>query len=265
MKRVLLVLAIGISCNVYSQQIITDRPDQTESPISVPRGSIQVETGLLFQRAETEEGVSIHRRVYPTSLFRIGLLKKVEFRVVSEIASYKIQNAEGENPAKVLDEVYSGTEDLQIGIKYQLTSIESKLVVGLITHLSLPTGSKDVSFNDYGTMTRLSAAYDLDDKRSLGVNLGYFNSDLDWKDQATNRQLGAFTYTLSYGQSIGGRIGVYVELFGEYLEFNQWLNHMDAGMTYLLKDNLQFDYSIGWGLNNQMNYHSIGVSFYLPQ
>ena len=57
---------------------------------------------------------------------------------------------------------------------------------------------------------------------------------------------------------------MYIEAYGDYVEFEDWLNSMDAGFTYLLRDNVQLDYSFGWGLDYTMNYHSIGISFYLP-
>lgn len=34
------------------QELITDRPDQTESPSIVPTGSVQLETGILFVQDE---------------------------------------------------------------------------------------------------------------------------------------------------------------------------------------------------------------------
>ncbi len=61
------------------------------------------------------------------------------------------------------------------------------------------------------------------------------------------------------------RVGLYVESFGEYKEFEDWENKMDAGMTYLISNNVQLDYSYGWGLNVVTNYHSVGISVRLPK
>ena len=36
-------------------------------------------------------------------------------------------------------------------------------------------------------------------------------------------------------------------------------------MTFLLRDNIQLDYSYGWGLDGDMNYHSVGISVRLPK
>ncbi len=265
MKKLIAILFLILSVGVLrSQTIVTDRPDQTESPISVSPGVIQVESGLLFQRAEFPGRFTIHRSVYPTSLFRLGVFKNFELRLVNEVSTYKIERTRRSDSSFIAENKYSGSEDIQLGFKYQFNSAENKVVLGLVAHLFIPTGSQELTVNDYGVMTRLNIAYDLDEKRSLGANLGYFNSDLDWANEGQERQLGAFTYTLSYGQAIDDRLGVYLEAFGEYVEFEEWLNNMDAGMTYLLRDNIQLDYSFGWGINYIMNYHSIGISFYLP-
>ncbi len=37
-----------------------------------------------------------------------------------------------------------------------------------------------------------------------------------------------------------------------------FLQNFDAGVTYLAKDNLQFDLSFGTGINHRMNYISLG-------
>ena len=60
------------------------------------------------------------------------------------------------------------------------------------------------------------------------------------------------------------RVGLYVEAFGDFVNFEDWVHKMDAGITYLVSDNIQLDYSLGWGLNQVMNYHSLGISLRLP-
>ena len=35
---------------IFSQDIITDRPDQTESPNTLNKGNLQIESGFLFSK-----------------------------------------------------------------------------------------------------------------------------------------------------------------------------------------------------------------------
>ena len=44
----LLVLIAIYSLDVSGQSISTDRPDQTEGSTAAPKGSLQIETGLLI-------------------------------------------------------------------------------------------------------------------------------------------------------------------------------------------------------------------------
>ena len=59
-----------------SPDMVTDRPDQTESAAVVPRGLLQVETGYLFARDGDVDGYAV-----PGTLFRIGLGGRLELRI----------------------------------------------------------------------------------------------------------------------------------------------------------------------------------------
>ena len=66
-----LVLLVPVGTGVaraQSPDMVTDRPDQTESAAVVPRGLLQVETGYLFARDGDVDGYAV-----PGTLFRIGL------------------------------------------------------------------------------------------------------------------------------------------------------------------------------------------------
>lgn len=266
MKRLIFtVLALGglsLSAQITDNVLITDRPDQTESPNAVAKGIIQIESGVLFERSELRTGLSQQRNVYPTNLFRIGLIDRLELRVVNEVVTYKtINTALGEEVFKL-----SGTENLQIGLKYQITKDDAKVVVGAMAHAIIPTGSEGISNERYGIFSRINLSYDLSDNKNISANLGYNNFDLDFNDEGLVRHVdGNFTYTLVYGVGLSDRVGLYLESFGDFVDFDAWENNMDAGMTYLISDNIQLDYSYGWGLNRVMNYHSVGISVRLPK
>lgn len=262
MKNLLTVALFILTGSLYSQNIVTDRPDQTESPIAVKKGELQIESGLLFERNYLGNGVSEHRSVYPTNLFRIGLVKNLELRIVNEIVTYEIRS---NNPA-ISEYSVSGTENLQIGFKYQFTDSESKLVVGAVAHAVVPSGSNGISNNKYGIFSRINFSYDLSENKNLGANIGYNNYDLRFDEEGLVRdQDGNFIYTLVYVVGISDRVGMYVEAFGDYVNMDIWQNNMNAGMTYLLKENIQLDYSYGWGLDRDMNFHSVGISIRLPK
>jgi len=257
----LLCSSLGLAAQINDNAIITDRPNQTESPNTVAKGVIQIESGFLFERSIIAQGFSQHRNVYPTNLFRIGLANKLELRVFNEIVTYRtINNSTQQEIGKV-----SGTENLRIGLKYQLTDDAAKLVVGLLTHAIFPTGSEGISNERYGFQTKLSLSYSLSENKILSGNIGYDNYNLDFNKQGLVRySSGNLIYTLFYGVGLSDRVGLYLEAFGNYAEFEDFESNMDAGMTYLISNHIQLDYSYGWGLNRVMNYHSVGVSVRLP-
>ena len=155
----------------------------------------------------------------------------------------------------------SGTENMQVGFKYQITDSDAPTVVGVMAHAIVPSGSRGISNQRYGIFSRINISHDLDDQRNLSANFGYNNYELAFEEEGLVRYSeGEFSYTLVYGQALTEKLGVYLESFGEYVEFENWELNMDAGMTYLLSNNIQLDYSYGWGINNVMNYHSVGVS-----
>ena len=59
-----------------SPDMVTDRPDQTESATVVPRGLLQVEMGYLFARDGDVDGYAV-----PGTLFRLGLGGRLELRI----------------------------------------------------------------------------------------------------------------------------------------------------------------------------------------
>jgi len=54
-------------------ELVTDRPDQTESSAVVPPGYVQVETGWSLSRNQ-EGGIHTNTHAFPGTLFRIGAL-----------------------------------------------------------------------------------------------------------------------------------------------------------------------------------------------
>ena len=90
-KENLFYLCFGISLGLNAQEndgapvtgtidIITDRPDATESSTTVSLGSLQVETGAFYTSFE-ENNIKQEVFGYNTTLLRYGILKNLEFRL----------------------------------------------------------------------------------------------------------------------------------------------------------------------------------------
>ncbi|SFZ89895.1 Putative MetA-pathway of phenol degradation [Flaviramulus basaltis] len=225
-----------------TQTIITDRPDQTESSSTVNKGSLQIESGILLAFNE-DDLISERQILAPTTLFRYGISKVLEIRVLSQFESLKDQNT---------SQKINGISDLEIGTKIQLFKKENvNTEIAFLSHVILPTGSKSLTNDAFGTINKLSISHELNNTMGLGYNVGY-----DYFGKGN----GDLTYSVALGISITEIFSFYIEPYGALLDFNNYESNFDAGITYLIQDNCQLDFSFGTGINHTMNYLSIGCS-----
>ena len=237
-----IVAIFGFVLFSFSQTIVTDRPDQTESSSTIEKKSFQIETALLINFSE-DNNKSSQQIFLPTTLFRYGLSRLIELRVLSQLESLKNDLASKTN---------FGVSDLEFGSKIQLLKKENiNTEIAFLSHLVIPTGSTTLTVNKWGTKNKLAISHSLFSSINIGYNIGY---------NYFGEGNGDFNYSFAIGFSITEKLGIYIEPFGDILEFNNHKSSFDSGFTYLIKDNSQLDFSFGTGLNHTMNYLSIGYS-----
>lgn len=235
-------------------EMITDRPDATESPNTIPLKSVQIETGGLYV-SNKDHGVKTELFNYNNTLVRYGLFKNFELRLAWAISDTKesIDNQD----SKV---IASGFAPLVLGAKVAIVEEKGLLPdIGLMIHMALPfLASEDYKPETTSVSFRFAFAHTLNEKSSISYNLG-----ARWGDDSPEA---AYIYTLSYGYSITDKLGAYAELYGNIPENSRSNHSWDAGLTYLIKHNLQLDATVGSGLSeNQDLLLSAGVSFRLPK
>ncbi len=247
-KNILLLInVITFSFEMPAQEIVTDRPDQTESSTTIPLKSIQFESGLLlgnYNLANSSEQMLL----VPTTLLRYGLFRVIEIRLVEQLVNiYNKQTSENN----------FGLSDLELGAKIQILKNPAiNAEIAFISHLILPTGAISVTNEHLGTVNKLAISHSITDFLDLGYNVGY---------NYFGTEKGYLTYSAALGLGITKRIGAYFETFGEVVEFNDWISNFDSGITYLIRDNMQLDFSFGLGLTQKMNYFSVGFSMNIPK
>jgi len=253
-KQIALITSLFLSFGLFAQQeMITDRPDATESPNTVPLKSIQIETGGLFV-SNKNQGIKTELWNYNNTLIRFGILKNLELRLAFAVS----ETREGLNNED-LKVVASGFSPLVLGAKVAITEEKGLLPdIGLMIHMSFPfLASEDYKPETTGVSFRFAFAHTLSEKSSLSYNLG-----ARWGDDSPEA---AYIYTISYGYSITEKIGAYAEIYGNFPEDSSSNHSWDAGLTYLIKHNLQLDATIGSGLSgNQDLLLGAGVSYRFP-
>ncbi len=232
-----------ISSNLSGQTINTDRPNQTESSATVPNNSLQIESGILIGFTEAS-GISQRQILAPTSLLRFGLFQFAELRFISQVEQFKNYN---------LGTEHLGISDLELGTKIQLfRKDEIGTEVALLSHWVIPSGSSILSNRVNGTVNKLCISHSLGGNLGIGYNLGYSYFGIGQGD---------LTYSLAIGYSVSNKVGVYFEPYGQFTNLKIYVSNFDAGFTYLIHEQLQADFSFGIGLNNKMNYASVGISW----
>jgi hypothetical protein len=245
MRQLIIMILILTALNkvIDAQEIVTDRPDQTESSTTVPSKSFQMEMGFGSGNYNSER-----LSLFPTALFRYGLFKSIELRFVEQLAG--INN-------KTNSETEFGLSDIELGIKLQVLKKEDiNTEIAFISHLIIPTGSSELTHKKYGTINKIAISHGINNFLDFGYNLGY---------NYFGTGNGDLTYSLALGISLSDKMGMYVETFGEYSNFTEITSNFDSGFTYLVKENLQLDFSLGFGLNQKMNYLSLGFSLNINQ
>ena len=238
---IVIIITIGLFSEKLNAQIVTDRPDQTESSSTVPKGSLQIESGI-FIGYEGENKESTRQLLLPTNLFRYGITNWIEIRVLNQFESLNLK-----------DKNLNGISDLEIGTKIQLLkNDDTNTEIAFLTHLILPIGTKELTSEKFGCNSKLSISHRITDNIGLGYNLGY---------NYFGEGNGDFTYSISLGAGINSKVGIYIEPYGEIANMDNFIANFDTGLTYLVNNNLQFDFSFGTGINQRMNYMSVGCSW----
>ncbi len=267
MRTTILIFVITVLsfANVFAQSspgdIVTDRPDQTESPDLVPPGYVQVESGVSFEKYTDQDNQNWEQdQTYFSTLIRIGVFKNLEVRIAPEYANitHKYRSQQN-NPWN--EQNFSGFNPLVLGTKIFILNESSNLpAMSFLFHVDLPEVASSDFKGGYPTPEiRLAVAKELSDRFSLGVNLG---AEFDMAYRSTNG-----LYTIALGTGITDKLSGFIEFYGFFRERFDNIHFFDGGFTYLLQKNLQIDVSGGVGLTDLTHDYFIngGISVRLPR
>jgi hypothetical protein len=236
------------------EPLVTDRPDFTESPVTVGRGVVQLETGYSYTWDSAGSDFT-RTHTYPESLFRIGIFSEwLELRI---FYNYTEETTQVGGVRTVL----TGSDDLGLGLKIALTPQEGILPeMGLIPQMSVPSGDIDFSANRVLAGLNWVYAWEINDFFSLGGQSQY-NAAVDG---ATGATYGEFSQAWSVGYTLTDRLGAYTEwyMFAPHSADSELPEqYVDGGFTYLVNDNLQLDIRVGFGLNEAADDYFLGSGF----
>jgi hypothetical protein len=234
------------------RDLAADRPDNTETPITVDPGHIQFETSVVaYSRDEVGSEVGKSTTWLETNL-KIGLVENADLQIV--FAPYISEEIEV-GDAVVGDQ--SGFGDVEVRLKWNLLGNDGgKNAFALFPFVKIPTGS-DLSNEEWEGGLILPFARDLKEGLGLGVQ-GEF--DLVYDDAKDEHRLD-FLHTVVIGLDLTEKAGV----FGEYLGVasSDYQAYASAGATYAVNENLQLDFGTLVGLNDAAEDFNIYPGFTL--
>jgi hypothetical protein len=230
-------------------EIVTDRPDFTESSEVIPGGWLQLESGISFEGES-----SVRAFTAPSALLRIGLGRRAELRL----------GADGFLSESVSDVRHSGRSDMEIGAKYKVFDQATRgFDFALLPIVSLPTGT--AGFTSGGVDPTLKVTWGRDLPGGFGLT-GNVNFSSLTEDGSRFHQEAV---SLSVGHDLAFGFGGYAEVYG----FSKMSAADGAGVTVnggvsrLLGRHVQIDVEAGRGLTSASPdwFVGFGVAVIAPQ
>ena len=223
-----------------SEFIDTNRPSFCQSAIVVPKGSIQLENGTLYQYFP--HGVNYFD--IPETQIRLGLLKHTELQVFTP--NYTLIN----DPHQ---KVINGVTDLdELGIKQELLNTK-RFQLALIAAVNVPTGNK--YFQGSGTQPVIRLPY------AIPLGRGFWFYGMESIGLINNGHDLLFQPFAMLQKNFGLKYSVFAEYGGFYAhkQHSQQIAHF--GAEYRPTRNHQIDLHLGTGMNRSSPKILIGAGY----
>lgn len=235
-----LVVGLPAVAMETTDYIDTNRPSFMFSPLVVPRGSIQVENGTVYQNLR--HGGDFFD--IPETQVRLGLTKRAEFQMF--VPNFLL--LQQERDAVTL----TGASNInELGIKYQLPALK-KFQATLIGSMNLPTGSKSTRIPGVAPVLRLPYSYPIGKWSIMGMqSLLVLNKGRDVQYQPD--------VMVSYSPT--PRIGLFAEYVGFVTHRLPDVNFAHFGAVFKPAHHHQLDAHFGVGLNKAAPAIFVGAGY----
>lgn len=184
------LLCIPMAVHAQWEPIGTDRPDQTESTETIPKGNAQLETGFaVMPNADGAADLSL-----PQVLLRVGLGERFELRASGERTQYT--GPDGETADAWAAPVLGLKAGLGLGGK-------SGIATAMEVNIGVPQWAGDDAGHPFAGLI-LAADRDLGERWGMGANVG-----LAWDGHSP---FSTATASLTGGVELAPRLGAFAEL-----------------------------------------------------
>lgn len=230
-------------------QLVSDRPDFSESTFTVPPGAFQIEAGLTGERLDGTSDVNLGS---VDALWRFGLMRDVELRLASGYTWASVSDGEGE----IIPD-FEGPKALLLGFKWRM--LERKTwAVSFLNQYELQTRTTTSGGDVWLGNWLILGSWSPEGSFSLAANAGFTNVSANFYDIATS---------LSAGWQFTPRVSAFLEGFAETPNSSGFFEpRFDGGVLFLVHPRLQLDVAAG-GIIERISdnpFLTLGVTFLGP-
>jgi hypothetical protein len=228
-------------------ELVTDRPDFTESSLVVGKGIWQLETGAIYGGEGAARAFAA-----PQALLRVGVSRNLELRFGTAGVLAERDGAGFENTV--------GGADFELGAKLTLLDEEKHgIAMSVIPIVSFPTGSTAFTSGGVDPTVKFTWARDLPSGFGLSGNFNVMSQTEE--DQRFTR--GAWSLSLGHDLAFGW--GGYAEVFGfsslEKGGGQAWT--FNGGVTHPVGPDRQVDITVGKGVSDAADDWFVSAGFSL--
>ena len=230
------------------REMSTDRPDQTESPYTVDAGHVQFELDLWNHAIDRERDGGSDARTTQTAIapinVKIGLTNAVDLQIVAE--TYIRSLTRDMKTGAVVDKRH-GFGDITTRLKINLWGNDGGgAALAIMPFVKIPTNAAGLGNKSVEGGLIVPYAFDI----VPGVGVGLMTEVDAVRNGADTGYTAAFVNTATIGFDLAERIGMYTEIATTKTaeRGSPWEVSFDAGLTYALTDNVQFDLGVNVGL-----------------
>jgi hypothetical protein len=235
----------------------TDRPDMTESPITVDAGHFQYESDLFRLEREANVGSVKNTYLFNQANLKVGLTGSTALQLVvqSYLRSKEISNDDG--PV----ERSQGFGDLTLRIKQNLTGNDKgNFAIAVLPYVKFPTsGAEKDERYEGGLIVPMSLKLPGDWKLGMQAEADRLQ---DSEGSAMHTQL---LESLTLSHKICNHLDGIAETYYTYdTKIHHWSNYLNAALQFEAAKDIKVDGGLNYGIQHDaMKSYFIGISFRL--
>jgi len=213
--------------NNLLRDLSPDRPDATESPLTVDAGRFALEASLFdYRRDHGDETFT-----YGQLNFKAGLTHDMDFQTIVDLYS----DSDDAN----------GFGDVTMRLKWNLYgNDEGDSALALMPFVKIPTGT-ELSNDEWEGGLIIPWGTSLTDTVGLGLMAEF---DYVFNEDDGDHEF-AFLHTAVLGFALTEKTGAYLEYIGIAGE-DDYQAYLAGGMNYAMNENLILDFGVQTGLNS---------------